>query len=106
MRRGRERSIDHPSQIRENRTFYVCVSEACRSERLRAAAATGVLPPDQAERAAALVRRYDEALEAIQRNSLAGTLDAASDEQLQAILADAQAFVRESGWTHEQGHDR
>ena len=100
-----EASITQAKYERIGRFMYAFQRHA-DPERLRAAAATGVLPPDQAERAAALVRRYDEALEAIQRNSLAGTLDAVSDEQLQAILADAQAFVRESGWTHEQGHDR
>jgi len=69
-------------------------------EQLRAAAAAGALAPNVAERAAALVRRYDEALDALQRNTADGMPDAVSDDELQAILADAAAFVQASGWTH------
>lgn len=69
-------------------------------ERLRAAAATAQLAPDLAERAASLVRRYDEALDALQRNSAQAMPDSIDDDQLNAILADVEAFVRESGWTH------
>jgi len=53
-----------------------------------------------AERAASLIRRYDEALDALQRNSAQTMPDSVDDDQLNAILADAEAFARESGWTH------
>lgn len=67
-------------------------------EQLRAATAAGALAPDLAERAATLMRRYDEALDALQRNTVEGMPDAVSDDELQAILADAAAFVQASGW--------
>jgi len=75
-------------------------------EQLRAAVATGLLAPNLAERAASLMRRYDEALDALQHNGPATTPDAVSDDQLQGILADAAAFVGESGWTNEEQQDR
>lgn len=69
-------------------------------ERLRAAAATGALAPDLAARAGALLHRYDGALDALQHNSIEGMPDAVSGDQLQEILAEAQAFVHASGFTH------
>ena len=86
--------------------FIVAFQRRADPEQLRAAAATGLLSSDPAERAASLLRRYDEALEVLQRNSLPGMPDAVSDDQLQAILADVQAFVEESGWTHGEGRGR
>jgi len=74
-------------------------------ERLRAAAA-GALAPELAERALALVRRYDAALDALQRNTVEGMPDVVSDDELQAILAHAAAFVQDSGWTHGGNHSR
>ncbi|MGF6274183.1 hypothetical protein ABIB38_002562 [Massilia sp. UYP11] len=89
--------------------FIVAFQRHADPEQLRAAAATAALAPDLAERTASLLRRYDEALEALealQRNSLAGMPDTVSDDQLQAILADVQAFVEQSGWTHGEGRGR
>jgi len=69
-------------------------------EKLRAAVANGELAPDVAERAAALVRRFDEAMEGLKHASAAGTVGAVDDGQLNAIVADLQVFVQDSGWTH------
>ena len=94
-----EESITQARYERIGRFIYAFQRHA-DPEQLRAAAATALLAPDLAERAAALVRRYDEALDALQRNSVAGMPDAVDDDQLQALLADAQAFVQDSGWIH------
>lgn len=69
-------------------------------DKLRAAAAGGELAPDIAERAAALLRRYDAAMEGLKHASAEGMPDAVDHEQLAAILADLQVFVQDSGWTH------
>jgi hypothetical protein len=100
-----EESITQARYERIGRFIYAFQRYA-DPEKLRAAAASAVFAPDLAERAAALVRRYDEALDAMQRNSLKGMPDAVSDDQLQAILADVQAFVHQSGWTHGEGRER
>ena len=97
-----EESITQAGYERIGRFIYAFQRHA-DPERLRAAAATAELAPDLAERAASLVRRYDEALEALQRNSPQAMPDSVEDDQLNAILADAEAFVRESGWTQEDG---
>lgn len=69
-------------------------------EKLRAAVASGELAPDVAGRAAALVRRFDEAMEGLKHASAAGLPDAVDEAQLSAILADLQVFVQDSDWTH------
>ena len=68
-------------------------------DKLRAAVAAGELAPDAAERAAALVRRFDKAMEGLKHASANSMPDAVDDRQLGAILADLQVFVQESGWT-------
>jgi hypothetical protein len=93
-----EESITQARYERIGRFIYAFQRRA-DPERLRAAGATAQLPPDLSERAASLVRRYDEALDALQRNSAQAMPDSIDDDQLNAILADAEAFVRESGWT-------
>ncbi len=94
-----EESITQARYERIGRFIYAFQRRA-DPERLRAAAATAELAPGLAERAASLVRRYDEALDALQHNSPQTMPDSVDDDQLNAILADAEAFVRESGWTH------
>jgi hypothetical protein len=94
-----EDSITQAGYERIGRFIYAFQRHA-DPERLRAAAATAELPPNLAERAASLIRRYDEALDALQRNSAQAMPDSIDDDQLNAILADAEAFARESGWTH------
>jgi hypothetical protein len=94
-----EDSITQAGYERIGRFIYAFQRHA-DPERLRAAAATAELPPNLAERAASLIRRYDEALDALQRNSAQAMPDSIDDDQLSAILADAEAFARESGWTH------
>lgn len=94
-----EESITQAGFERIGRFIYAFQRRA-DPERLRAATATAELAPDLAERAASLVRRYDAALDALQRNSAQAMPDSIDDDQLNAILADAEAFVRESGWTH------
>jgi len=75
-------------------------------EQLRAAVASGELAPDVAERAASLVRRFDEVVDKFKRNSAPGSPDAVGDDELQAILAELQAFVARSGWTHDAQSSR
>lgn len=100
-----EESISQARYERIGRFIYAFQRHA-DPEQLRATTATGLLAPDLAERAASLVRRYDEALDALQRNGPDAAPDAVSDDQLQAILADAAAFVGASGWTNEEKQDR
>ena len=69
-------------------------------EKLRAAVAAGELAPDIAQRAAALVRRFDEAMDGLKHASAQSLPDAVDDEQLSAILADLRIFVQDSGWRH------
>ena len=69
-------------------------------EKLRAAVTAGELAPDVAQRAAALVRRFDEAMDGLKHASAQGLPGAVDDEQLNAILADLRIFAQDSGWTH------
>lgn len=80
--------------------FIYGVHRRADPEKLRAALARGELAPDIAQRAGALVRRFDDAMDRLKHASAQGWPDAVDDEQLGALLADLQVFVQESGWTH------
>lgn len=81
--------------------FIYAFHRHANPEGLRAAVAAGELAPDIAERAASLVRRFDEAVEKFKRNSAPGLPDSVGEDELQAILADLQGFVAHSGWTRD-----
>ncbi|WP_306391096.1 hypothetical protein [Telluria beijingensis] len=60
--------------------FIYGVKRHADPEKLRAAVAAGALAPDDSERAAALVRRFDEAMEGLKHASAEGLPDAVDEE--------------------------
>ena len=90
--------------------FIYAFHRLANPEHLRALPGSGAMPAQMAERGEALARRFDEAMASGKPDDAEGRVGERSErvpgdawpsaDALQSILADLQAFVADSGWTH------